>query len=101
MVKEAIPRTNPQSFAAAMAIVHSRRLDSIKQLSEILAPTLVIPGNDVRHNSNLANQYSALILNCNIGSPIEWSQILTVDQISARVVPQILSFLKVELKALL
>src|SRR3546814_10442337 len=72
MVKEAIPRTNPQSFAAAMAIVHSRRLDSIKQLSEILAPTIVVPGNDVRHNSNLANKYSALISNCTISSPIEW-----------------------------
>lgn len=94
MVKEAIPRTNPDSFAAAMAIVHSRRLNSSKQLSGILAPTLVIPGNDMRHNPNLANEYSTLISNCYVGKPIEWDQILTVDQFSARVVPQILSFLK-------
>lgn len=98
MVQEAIPRTNADSFAAAMAIVHSRRLENSKQLSRIFAPTLIIPGNDVRHNSNLASLYSTLIPKCDVGSCIEWDQILTVDQFAAKVVPQIFSFLKIVLK---
>ncbi|MEJ6982387.1 alpha/beta hydrolase [Pedobacter sp. P351] len=94
MVQEAIPRTNAESFAAAMAIVHSRRLESWKQLSKIIAPTLVIPGSDVRHDSSIGSQYLDLIPNCYLGNPIDWQQIQTVDQFAELVAPQILNFLK-------
>ncbi len=43
MVKDAIPRTNAESFSAAMAIVHSQRLECEQQLASIIAPTLIIP----------------------------------------------------------
>lgn len=94
MVKEAIPRTNAYSFSAAMAIVYSRRLDTAKQLSDILAPTLVIPGNDERHDSDIGNEYLALIPNCYIGETINWNKINTVNEFASGVVPEVIKFLK-------
>lgn len=93
MVSNAISRTNPDSFAAAMSIGHSRRLESRKQLSQIIVATLVIPGNDVRHDSDIGEQYSDLINTCFLGSSIDWERIKTVDQFASNVVPQMISFL--------
>lgn len=91
-VRESFLRTNPKSFAAAMAIVHSKRLDSIKQLSRINAPLLVIPGNDKRHNSNSSNIYLGLVSNCQLGEPFDWNEMRTMDQLASALVPQIMRF---------
>lgn len=91
-VRESFLRTNPKSFAAAMAIVHSKRLDSIKQLSDITAPLLIFPGNDNRHNSNSSNIYRELVANCHLGEPFDWNEISTLDQLASTLVPQIIRF---------
>ncbi len=93
MVQEAIPRTNAASFAAALAIVCNKRLESHVQLSKIVAPILIIPGNDDRHSSTIGQQYEALIPNCTLGRPIPWNEIDSVEQFAANVVPQINEFL--------
>lgn len=94
MVREAFPRTNPESFSAAMAIVHSKRLANVQQLSGIVAPTLIIPGNDVRHAPDIGEKYQALIPDCILGNSLNWDDVLTVDQLAAEVVPQMLEFLQ-------
>lgn len=92
MVKEAFPRTDPKSFAAAMHIVNSQRLESSKQLSEIKAPTLVIPGGDSRHSSEIGNVYMRLIPNCTLGEAFDWNNIQAMDQLTEKVTPQISMF---------
>jgi 3-oxoadipate enol-lactonase len=94
MVREAFPRTHPESFSAAMAIVHSKRLDSVQQLAGIVAPTLVIPGSDARHSPQISKQYQAVIPHCTVGSPLNWDDIRTADELAANVVPQMLRFLQ-------
>lgn len=96
MVNDAIPRTHVESFSAAMAIVYSRRLESLQCLSDIIAPTLIIPGNDVRHNSDIGDQYLTRVPHCYLGNPIEWSTIESVDQFASSIVPQILNFLNIQ-----
>lgn len=91
-VRDAFMRTDPKSFAAAMAIVHSKRLDSISQLAEIKAPLLVIPGNDKRHNSNNSETYLELVTNCELGKPFDWNEIKTIDQLASEIAPQIIHF---------
>lgn len=91
-VRESFLRTNPKSFAAAMAIVHSKRLDSIKQLSGISAPLLVFPGNDKRHNSNSSNIYMELVANCQLGEQFDWNEISTLGQLASTLAPQIIRF---------
>jgi 3-oxoadipate enol-lactonase len=54
MVREAIPRSNPASIAAAAAIGHDRSFRSPDELAVITAPTLIIPGIDQRHPAALA-----------------------------------------------
>jgi 3-oxoadipate enol-lactonase len=54
MVREAIPRSNPYSIAAAAAIGRDRSFRSIDELAVIEVPTLIIPGMDHRHPTTLA-----------------------------------------------
>jgi pimeloyl-ACP methyl ester carboxylesterase len=94
MVKDAMPRTSPESFSAAMAIVHSKRLESHQQLTEITAPTLVIPGNDARHDAGLGHEYLELIPNCQIGKAVDWAAIFTTVELAQMVIPQVLRFIR-------
>ncbi|MFC4872571.1 alpha/beta fold hydrolase [Negadavirga shengliensis] len=94
MVRAAFPRTDPRSFSAAMAIVHSQRLASWKQLSGIISPTLIIPGNDPRHNTDTGQQYLKFIPNATLGTGIDWQHIHTVDELAAAIIPQMKVFLK-------
>lgn len=94
MVREAFPRTDPRSFSAAMAIVHSQRLTSVQQLREIQAPTLLIPGNDLRHTPNIGKEYRRYIPKCFLGHPIDWETASSVDELAAMVAPQMGQFIK-------
>lgn len=61
MVTEAIPRSNPESIAAAASIGYDRSFRSIQELSSILVPTLLIPGMDWRHPEELARKLLQII----------------------------------------
>lgn len=92
-VRESFDRTDVRSFAAAMAIVHSKRLESFKQLSEISAPVLIIPGTDKRHNANTSNIYLEHVSQCKLGKSFDWNEIQTIEQLAVVTVPQINEFL--------
>ena len=92
MVKDAFQRTDPKSFAAAMNIVNSQRLENSKQLSGIKAPTLVIPGGDIRHSLELGKVYMELIPNCTLGEAFDWNNIQSIEQLAEKVTPQITMF---------
>ena len=61
MVRNAIPRSNPESIAAAASIGFDRSFRSVKELSSISVPTLIIPGMDWRHPIDLARELSEIL----------------------------------------
>lgn len=61
MVRDAIPRSDPGSIAAAAAITHDRSFTSLEELGVITAPTLIIPGIDSRHPTSLARDAVAIL----------------------------------------
>lgn len=54
MVREAIPRSDPQSVAAAAAIGHDRSFRSVEEMALVDVPTLIFAGMDRRHPRALA-----------------------------------------------
>lgn len=54
LVREALPRADAESAAAAAAIGHDRAFTSLDELALIITPTLVIAGADSRHPTDLA-----------------------------------------------
>lgn len=54
LVRDAIPRSDPASIAAACAIGRDRAFAQITDLASVTAPTLVIAGADARHPAALA-----------------------------------------------
>jgi 3-oxoadipate enol-lactonase len=63
LVREAIPRSDPASIAAAAAIGRHRSFRSVEELAVIAAPTLIIPGMDERHPRALAETLARLLPN--------------------------------------
>ena len=61
LVRDAIPRSDPASIAAAAAIGRDRSFRSVDELARIAAPTLIIPGMDERHPAVLAEQLAHLL----------------------------------------
>ena len=61
LVREAIPRSDPASIAAAAAIGRDRSFRSIDELAGITAPALIFPGMDERHPANLAEDLARLL----------------------------------------
>lgn len=61
MVRDAIPRADPESIAAAGSIVYDRAFKNYEELKEIAIPTLIIPGDDFRHPTVLAQNIAELL----------------------------------------
>lgn len=61
MVRDAIPRSTPESIAAAASIGYDRSFQSVKELAPISVPTLIIPGMDWRHPKALAKELSEIL----------------------------------------
>lgn len=61
MVRDAIPRSDPASIAAAAAIGRDRAFRSVDELAAIAAPALVFPGMDWRHPPALAEHLARLL----------------------------------------
>jgi pimeloyl-ACP methyl ester carboxylesterase len=61
MVRDAIPRSDPESIAAAAAIGHDRAFRSVDEISIVTAPTLIIPGIDDRHPTALAEKLARIL----------------------------------------
>jgi pimeloyl-ACP methyl ester carboxylesterase len=61
MVRDAIPRSDPASIAAAAAIGRDRSFRTVDELRVIAAPTLIIPGMDARHPTALAEELARIL----------------------------------------
>lgn len=83
MVRDAIPRSNPESIAAAAAIGHDRSFRSVRELAAIALPTLVIPGMDDRHPSALAEEVAEILPNGHL-APVKLSADLQTSNDFAR-----------------
>lgn len=54
LVRDAIPRSDPASIAAAAAIGHDRAFRTPDELAAVDVPVLIIPGDDERHPATVA-----------------------------------------------
>lgn len=68
LVRDAIPRADAASVAAAAAIGHDRAFRSPAELAAITTPTLIIPGDDDRHPTELAHRISNLMPDARVES---------------------------------
>ena len=61
LVRDAIPRSDVASIAAAAAIGRDRSFRNVSELVGITAPTLIFPGMDDRHPAALAEHLARLL----------------------------------------
>jgi 3-oxoadipate enol-lactonase len=93
MVREAIPRSDPASIAAAAAIGHDRSFRSVDELAVITAPTLIIPGIDKRHPTALAEEMARVLPRGRL-APVALSiDLQTADDFAGAFAPAIHDFL--------
>lgn len=93
LVRDAIPRSNPASIAAAAAIGHDRSFRSVDELAPITAPTLIFPGIDERHPTALAEAVARILPNGQL-APITLSADLhTAEDLARAFAPTIRDFL--------
>ena len=67
MVREAIPRSDSASIAAAAAIGRDRSFRSVNELSGIPVPTLLLPGMDARHPVAIARELALVLPSATVG----------------------------------
>ncbi|SEG50682.1 alpha/beta fold hydrolase [Algoriphagus boritolerans] len=94
MVRDGIKRSDAQSILAAGSIVYDRAFKNVDELAVINVPTLLIPGGDVRHPSELANQISRKISNATLSTVGISDDIRTIHEFAQVFYPIIYNFLK-------
>lgn len=93
MVREAIPRSNPSSIAAAAAIGHDRSFRSADELAVITAPTLTIPGIDQRHPAALGEYIANILPRGILASYTLSAELRTAEDFAHALAPIIREFL--------
>jgi pimeloyl-ACP methyl ester carboxylesterase len=93
MVRDAIPRSEPASIAAAAAIGHDRAFRSIDELAVIDAPTLIIPGTDPRHPTALAEDLARILPKGQLASLTLSADLQTTEDFARAFAPLIRDFL--------
>lgn len=93
MVRDAIPRSDASSIAAAASIVYDRAFKGFEELKDITIPTLVIPGNDHRHPSFLAERIAKLLVNGHLSEVPFSNNIKTIGDFTNTFVLPIKEFL--------
>lgn len=94
LVRDAIPRADAASVAAAAAIGHDRAFRSPVELAAITTPTLIIPGDDDRHPTELAHRISDLMPDAQV-APVSMSRTLsTAEDMGQEFAPSISDFLQ-------
>ena len=95
MVREAIPRSDPASIAAAAAIGHDRSFRSIEELAVITAPTLIFPGIDHRHPTALAEALARILPKGYLAPVMLSADLHTADDFARAFAPTIRDFLSI------
>lgn len=93
MVREAIPRSNPLSIAAAAAIGRDRSFKSINELKIINSPALIIPGMDFRHPIELAKQIAEVLPQGHLSQIGLTTDLKTTSEFATILAPVIRNFL--------
>ena len=93
MVREAIPRSDPASIAAAAAIGRDRSFKDLDELAAIAVPTLVFPGIDHRHPAGLADRLAGTLPLGQRGEAFFSAETVTAEQFGQAFAPAILEFL--------
>lgn len=92
MVRDAIPRSDPESIAAAAAIGRDRSFRSVSELAAVTAPTLVIPGIDWRHPRALAEELARTLPHGHLAPVTLTEDLETPDDFALAFAPSIRSF---------
>jgi 3-oxoadipate enol-lactonase len=92
LVREAIPRTDAESIAAAAAIGRDRSFHGVDELAAVAVPTLVLPGMDARHPSALAEQLVRVLPHGRLAPGLS-ADLRTADDLARAFAPAIREFL--------
>lgn len=93
LVREAIPRADPASIAAAAAIGRDRSFRSVEELHVIAAPLLLFPGGDTRHPVGLAERIAQVVPNSAMAPSDFWYDSNTSEDLAVFLSPHIEEFL--------
>ena len=93
MVRDAIPRSDPASIAAAAAIGRDRSFRSVEELAPISVPTLIIPGMDWRHPEALAEELARILPRGQLAPVAVSTGLRTAEDFARAFVPTIREFL--------
>lgn len=93
LVRDAIPRSDPASIAAAAAIGHDRAFRSPDELTAVQGPVLIIPGDDERHPATLAARVAEQLPRGSL-APVGMSELMrTADDLANAFAPVISHYL--------
>ncbi|HEU4594822.1 MAG TPA: alpha/beta hydrolase [Pyrinomonadaceae bacterium] len=93
MVRDAIPRSDPASIAAAAAIGRDRSFRTVGELAAITAPTLIFPGIDERHPTALAEELARVLPRGHLAPVTLSAGLRTADDFARAFAPTIRDFL--------
>jgi 3-oxoadipate enol-lactonase len=93
MVREAIPRSDPSSIAAAAAIGRDRSFRTVGELAAVTAPALIIPGMDERHPTALAEELARTLPRGRLAPVTLTGDLRTADVFARAFAPPIREFL--------
>lgn len=93
MVRDAIPRSDPSSIAAAAVIGHDRAFRSVDDLAGLDIPTLIIPGIDPRYPTALAEDLARILPEGQLASVTLSADLQTADDFARAFAPIIRDFL--------
>lgn len=94
LVEDAIPRSDPESIAAAASIGRDRSFRSVEELEKIRAKTLIIPGMDQRHPAKLAHQLGEIMPDALLAQTTLTEEIRTAENFAEAFAPEIIRFIK-------
>ena len=93
LVREAIPRADAASVAAAATIGHDRAFATPDELAPITTPTLIIPGDDERHPTALAQRVADVMPAARVASVRMSRQLRNAEDMAQAFAPHIRAFL--------
>lgn len=96
LVREAIPRSDPASIAAAANIGADRAFRDVTELAGIPVPTLVFPGIDDRHPPALAEELLRLLPHAKLVPAAFTAGLRTAEDLAEAVAPAIRVFLGIQ-----
>lgn len=93
LVVEALPRTDPESAAAAAAIGHDRAFTHVGELAGIQTPTLIIAGDDARHPTDTAHALADALPHGILAEVTMSASLLSAEDMARAFTPAIERFL--------